>query len=402
MSTAACKRVLLGISGGIAAYKSPDLVRRLRENGYEVRVVMTEAATAFIGPLALQAVSGEAVRTQLFDETAEAAMGHIELARWADVVLVAPATANTLAKLACGLADDLLTTLCLATRAPLVVAPAMNREMWANDATTANMRTLRARGVVVLGPDSGAQACGEVGEGRMLEPSAIAQELGRVFVAPVLDGLSVLITAGPTREPIDPVRYVSNHSSGKMGYAIARASAAAGGAVTLISGPVTIEAPARVERVMVETADEMFDAVNERVQDKDIFVSTAAVADYKPSHYADDKIKKANARRELELTPTRDILAHVASLARAPFSVGFAAETSSVREYAKGKLDAKRLDMIAANDVSRVDRGFGSDDNALSVFWPTGEHELELAPKDVIAAQLVDLIAKRFRETHPA
>jgi phosphopantothenoylcysteine decarboxylase/phosphopantothenate--cysteine ligase len=406
MSNHTIKRVLLGVSGGIAAYKSPDLVRRLRERGHEVRVVMTRAAEDFITPLSLQAVSGQAVHTTLLDQQAEAAMGHIELARWADVVLIAPASADIIARLAHGLADNLLSTLCLATEAPVVLAPAMNRQMWAAAATRANVKTLLARGVRLLGPGSGDQACGEVGEGRMLEPAELAAGLEALVLTdsqqPGLAGLGVLVTAGPTREAIDPVRYISNHSSGKMGYAVAEAARAAGASVILVSGPSDLPAPAGVERVQVESAAEMRDAVLSRVEGCDIFIAAAAVADYRPAEKAGQKIKKMTRSLEITLVRNVDILAEVASGSHPPFTVGFAAETEKLETHAREKLTRKSLDMIAANPVGGPNLGFDVDSNALRVFWKDGEADLGEASKTELAQRLVALVTERFREKHPA
>lgn len=406
MSDQTNKRVLLGVSGGIAAYKSPDLVRRLRERGHEVRVVMTRGAQDFITPLSLQAVSGQAVHTTLLDEQAEAAMGHIELARWADVVLIAPATADIIARLAHGLADDLLTTLCLATEAPIVLAPAMNHRMWVAPATQANVKTLTTRGVRLLGPGSGDQACGEVGEGRMLEPAQLAADLdARVLAGPGdtgLAGLGVLITAGPTREAIDPVRYISNHSSGKMGYAVAAAARAAGASVILVSGPSDLPVPPGVERVQVESAAEMRDAVLSRVDGCDIFIAAAAVADYRPANKSEQKIKKKASALEIALVRNPDILAEVAAGGHAPFTVGFAAETEKLEAHARDKLERKSLDMIAANTVAGANAGFGVDTNRLRVFWKDGEVDLGESLKTELAQQLVALVIERFREKHPA
>jgi phosphopantothenoylcysteine decarboxylase/phosphopantothenate--cysteine ligase len=406
MSDQTKKRVLLGVSGGIAAYKSPDLVRRLRERGHDVRVVMTRGAANFITPLSLQAVSGQPVHTTLLDEQAEAAMGHIELARWADVVLVAPATADVIARLAHGLADDLLTTLCLATDAPIVLAPAMNGRMWAAAATRANVETLQSRGVRMLGPGSGDQACGEVGEGRMLEPAELAAHLDALVPVTGRDqsllGLGVLITAGPTREAIDPVRYISNHSSGKMGYAVAAAARAAGASVILVSGPSDLPAPIGVERVRVESAGEMRDAVLSRVDGCDIFIAAAAVADYRPAVRAEQKIKKKESDLEIALVRNVDILAEVAAGDHPPFTVGFAAETERLEAHAREKLARKGLDMIAANPVGGENIGFGVDTNALRVFWKDGEADLGEATKTELARRLVALVSGRFREKHPA
>ncbi len=402
MSASTNKRILLGISGGIAAYKSPDIVRRLREKGFEVRVAMTRAACAFITPLTLQAVSGKPVHTHLLDAGAEAAMGHIELARWADTVLIAPATADLLAKLAHGIADDLLSTVSLATAAPIVVAPAMNRQMWEAQATRENVAALTARGVAFLGPGDGSQACGEVGPGRMLEPADISALIAARYNSDRLQGLSVLVTAGATREALDPVRFISNHSSGKMGYAVADAAAEAGARVTLVSGPTSLDAPFGVERICVTSAEEMLDAVMQRIRDSQIFIGAAAVSDYAPKEYAEQKLKKSGESMSITLVKTRDILADVAALDNAPFTVGFAAETTDVETYAKEKLSRKSLDMIAANRVGVPGSGFGSDDNTLTVYWSDGAERLELAPKLQIARRLVGIVADRYREKHSA
>ena len=406
MSNKTNRCVLLGVSGGIAAYKSPDLVRRLRERGHQVRVVMTRGAQEFITPLSLAAVSGQAVHTALLDPRAEAAMSHIELARWADVVLIAPASADVIARLAHGLADDLLSTLCLATDAAIVLAPAMNRRMWAAAATRANVNTLRARGVRLLGPGSGDQACGETGEGRMLEPAELAAELDALLATdsrePGLAGLGVLITAGPTREAIDPVRYISNHSSGKMGYAVAAAARAAGASVILVSGPSDLPAPPGIERVQVESAEQMHAAVLSRVEGCDIFIAAAAVADYRPVEISEQKIKKKGQRLEIALVRNVDILADIAGRDHAPFTVGFAAETEKLESHAREKLTAKRLDMIAANPVGGPSPGFGADTNRLRVFWKDGEADLGEALKTELAERLVALVAERFRAKHPA
>jgi len=402
MSASTNKRVVLAVTGGIAAYKSPDVVRRLRERGFAVRAVMTRAAREFVTPLTLQAVSGNPVHTALLDENAEAAMGHIELARWADTVLIAPATADCLAKLAHGIADDLLSTLCLATTAPLMAAPAMNQQMWEAPATRANVALLRERGVEFLGPGEGSQACGEVGPGRMLEPVDIANRVASRYNQDRLGGLSVMVTAGATREALDPVRFITNYSSGKMGYAVAAAAAEASAQVTLVSGPTALDGPFGVERVFVNSAREMFDAVMGRIRDNDIFVAAAAVSDYAPKKYADQKIKKDEDTMTLALVRTPDILAEVAALDDGPFTVGFAAETHDVERHARGKLSNKALDMIAANHVGIPGTGFGSDDNALSVYWAGGAEELELAPKTQLARQLIGILADRYREKHPA
>jgi len=398
---AAPRRILLGITGGIAAYKAADLVRRLRERGAEVQVVMTEAATRFVTPLTFQALSGRPVRTGLWDEAAEAAMGHIELARWADLVLVAPASADFLARLAAGRADDLLATLCLATEAPVWVAPAMNRLMWANAATRANVATLAGRGVRLLGPDSGSQACGETGPGRMLEPADLVEAVHAAADAGVLAGLHLVISAGPTREPLDPVRFISNRSSGKMGFAVAAAAREAGARVTLVSGPVSLPTPPGVRRVDVETAAQMYDAVHAAIGDADIYVGAAAVADYTPACCEPQKIKKTSDCLELSLHKAPDILASVSALARRPFTVGFAAETNDVEKHALAKLTRKHLDLIAANEVG-TDRAFDREDNALLLLWPGGRRQLELKSKADLAREFVALVAERYREAQRA
>jgi phosphopantothenoylcysteine decarboxylase/phosphopantothenate--cysteine ligase len=393
------KRILLGVTGGIAAYKSPDLVRRLRERGAEVQVVMTRSAGEFITPLTFQAVSGKPVRTDIWDSAAEAAMGHIELARWADIVVVAPATADFLARLASGHADDLLTTLCLATEAPIAVAPAMNRVMWANPATQANVTTLTQRRVNIMGPGAGDQACGEVGEGRMLEPLDLVARVDALLVPTgPLSGKRVLITAGPTRERIDPVRFISNRSSGKMGFAVAQAARNAGAEVVLVSGPVSLPTPPGVRRLDCESAMDMLGIVTREIGKADVFVSTAAVADYKPAKPADQKIKKASDRMDLEMERTTDILAAVASGAdRPPLVVGFAAETENVEQNARGKLMKKNLDMIAANEVGDA-KAFECEDNHLIVLSRTGRHDLGKDSKAALAQKLVALIAEALAE----
>ena len=396
------RRILLGVTGGIAAYKSADLVRRLRDRGFVVRVVMTAAARAFVTPLTFQSLSSNPVHCDLLDEQAEAGMGHIELARWADLVLVAPATADVLARLAHGLADDLLTTLCLATTAPLVVAPAMNQQMWRASATRANARTLVERGVEFLGPAEGDQACGDVGPGRMLEPETIAGLVAARFRSGSLEGLGVLVTAGPTRESLDPVRFLTNHSSGRMGYAVAGAAAEAGARVSLVSGPTELATPPGLERIDVCSAEEMYAETMARAPDCDIFIAAAAVADYRPARRASRKIKKSEGGSTLELVRTPDIVASVAALEVRPFTVGFAAETESVREHARDKLERKGLDMIAANHVGLPDRGFATENNALCVLWQHGSRDLSLAPKTELARTLIQLVAERYRAEHPA
>jgi phosphopantothenoylcysteine decarboxylase/phosphopantothenate--cysteine ligase len=396
MSALASFKVLLGVTGGIAAYKSAELVRRLREQGAEVQVVMTEGARHFVGVATFQALSGRPVRTDLWDASAEAAMGHIELARWADRIVIAPASADFLARLAHGMANDLLTTLCLATDAPISVAPAMNRLMWANAATQANVATLRSRGVTILGPAEGEQACGETGAGRMVEPADILATLRPLQAATgALARRKVLLTAGPTRERIDPVRFITNRSSGKMGYAVAGAARAAGAEVVLVSGPVNLPTPAGVRRIDVETAEQMLDAVRAELPGTDVFIAAAAVSDYRPVQAAAEKIKKTSDSLMLALSRTTDILASVAASPSRPFVVGFAAETQNVERNALVKLEGKRLDMIAANQVG--DRlAFDCDDNALTVYWPGGKRELARASKHEVAAGLVSVIAERF------
>jgi len=392
------QRILLGVTGGIAAYKSPDLVRRLTERSAEVQVVMTAAAQKFVSPLTFQAVSGRPTRTDLWDDMAEAAMGHIELARWAQLVLVAPASANFIARLAQGFADDLLSTLCLATDSPVAVAPAMNHLMWANSATQANVATLRARGITIYGPGDGDQACGEFGPGRMLEPLDLAERAIALISMPrVLEGLHVVITAGPTRERIDPVRFISNRSSGKMGFAVAQAAYFAGARVTLISGPVSIDTPPGVQRVDVESAEQMFAAAHRELPSTDIFISAAAVADYRHPAPLAQKLKKTGDSLQLDLVKAPDIVASVAASPRRPFVVGFAAETERVEQHAREKLVKKSLDMIAANEVGEG-LAFDCDENALLVLWPGGSQKLERASKLQVARGLIELIAERYRQ----
>lgn len=397
------KNVLLGVSGGIAAYKTPDLVRKLTAEGANVRVVLTESAQHFVSSLSLQAVSGNKVSTDLLDEDAEAGMGHIELARWADYFVIAPATANIIAKLSHGLADDLLTTLALATKATLFVAPAMNQQMWAAKATLLNVSILQQRGASILGPASGEQACGDIGYGRMLEPEQITQHLvdykiGAESISPsLLDGLNIMITAGPTREPIDPVRYISNHSSGKMGFAIANAAQQLGASVTLIAGPVNLPTPNNVRRIDVETADQMFEKVHADISQQHIFIACAAVADYKVNQASDHKMKKQGDNDlSLDLVQNPDILKSVSFLDNSPFTVGFAAETQNVETYAKNKLEKKKLNMIAANDVSNSDLGFNSDQNALIVLSKNTKVQLPVTSKDLLALKLLELVYKEY------
>lgn len=404
------KRILLGVTGGIAAYKCADLIRRLRDAGAEVQVIMTAAAQEFITPLTLQALSGNAVHTDLLDPKAEAAMGHIELARWADLFLVAPASADTIARLCQGVANDLLTTCWLACGTRKAVAPAMNQQMWLDPATQNNMVTLQAREVAIFGPGSGVQACGDVGAGRLLEPLEIVALCAEQFASRALSGRHVVISAGPTREAVDPVRYLSNHSSGKMGFALAEACAEAGARVTLIAGPVNLATPDRVQRIDVISARDMQAACELAVEtavaevgaEYSVFIATAAVADYRPAQAAEQKIKKGDKDDEITLTLVKnpDIVAGIAARLVRPLVMGFAAETHAVEAYAKDKLARKKLDLIACNDVSRADIGFQSDDNAMTVFWPMGDGvgraDLAKASKAQIARQLVQLLAERF------
>lgn len=394
------RRVLLGVTGGIAAYKSAELVRRLRHAGAEVQVVLTRGAAEFITPLTLQALSGQPVRDSLWDRSAEAAMGHIDLARWAELVLIAPASAQFIAKLAHGFADDLLSTLSLATRAPLAVAPAMNNAMWDHPATQANIATLNQRGVRVFGPAAGAQACGEEGWGRMMEPVDLAEAAMSMFAPQALAGVRVVVTAGPTREPLDPVRFLSNRSSGKMGYAVAQAAADFGARVILVSGPTALPAPVGVARVGVESAAQMHEAVLCHLGECDIFVAAAAVADFRPRRVSSQKIKKSTSELVLDLERVPDILAEVAAKGTA-FTVGFAAETERVEEYAGLKLAAKNIDMVAANQVGVEGTGFEADENALTVLWRGGRVELPRQSKRRAAGELMTLIAERFREKNP-
>ena len=396
------KHILLGVSGGIAAYKSAELVRLLRKQGNEVRVVMTRSAMQFISPLTFQALSGNPVHSELLDADAENAMGHISLARWADLLIIAPATANLIAKLSHGLADDLLSTLYLAALCSVYVAPAMNQAMWNKAVTQENIEKLQRHGVTVIGPEQGDQACGETGFGRMSEPVAICKHLAHALelqnpsTAQCLQGLKVLISAGPTREPLDPVRYITNRSSGKMGYALANAALKAGAEVTLVSGPVALAAPANIDLVKVETAAQMYEAVMSRASDHSIYIGAAAVADYSPAIMQPEKIKKQAEQTTIILQKTKDILADVAKLDKRPFTVGFAAETHELEAYGRDKLARKKLDMIAANWVGRELGGFDSEQNALHVFWENGEKTLAMMDKTQLAEKLIRLIAERF------
>ncbi|PMG26104.1 bifunctional phosphopantothenoylcysteine decarboxylase/phosphopantothenate--cysteine ligase CoaBC [Vibrio splendidus] len=389
------KKILLGISGGIAAYKCAELTRRLIERGAQVQVVMTNAAKEFITPLTMQAVSGRPVSDSLLDPAAEASMGHIELAKWADLVLLAPSTADLIARMTAGMGNDLLTTLVLATDAPVAVSPAMNQQMYSHPATQENIATLKRRGCEIWGPAAGEQACGDVGMGRMLEPMQLVHRCEDFFQPKPLAGRSVLITAGPTREAIDPVRYITNHSSGKMGYALAEAAAKQGATVTLISGPVSLATPNKVNRIDIDSAQQMFDAVTANAAQHDIFISCAAVADYRPETIADQKLKKVDGKDDMtiQMVKNPDIVASVASMTEGrPFTVGFAAETQDVEKYARGKLERKNLDMICANDVSVEGQGFNSSSNELHLYWKDGDKSLPLDSKDTLGFQILDQI----------
>lgn len=395
MSSLHNTNVVLGVTGGIAAYKSAELVRRLQDLGADVRVVMTEAAQAFITPLTLQALSGNPVHTDLLDTEAEAAMGHIELARWADCMVIAPATADFIAKLCQGQASDLLSAVWLACQSTKIIAPAMNQAMWSDTATQENMETLRKRNIVIAGPDQGLQACGDVGPGRMLEPTAIAEACAALFETGLLAGKRVIITAGPTREAIDPVRYLSNHSSGKMGYALARACVEAGAQVDLISGPVNLDAPEHVKRHAVESAEQMHALSLELAVGADVFIGAAAVADYRPAIVEGEKIKKLGEEGiTLKLIANPDIIAGVAGLAERPFVVGFAAETQNLDQHAKEKRTRKGLDLIVANDVSKAGIGFNAEDNEVTVYGEQLQAHFPLQSKIALARQLVAIIAK--------
>ena len=393
------KRVLLGISAGIAAYKTPDLVRKLSQLGADVQVVLSKNAEQFVTPLSLQAVSGHSVHSYAMDAESESGMGHIDLARWADVVLIAPATANFIARLCTGIADELLTTICVATEAPIAIAPAMNQQMWQNQATTDNITTLGQRGVHLLGPDSGEQACGEVGPGRMLQPEDIAGQVAGLFENTSLTGKSVMITAGPTWEALDPVRGLTNHSSGTMGYTLAQAAIEAGAVVTLISGPTHIDAPERAKTIDVVSAQEMLDAVMSDIDSQDIFIGVAAVADYRPVSNGDEKIKKDADTMQLDLVRNPDILASVAALENAPFCVGFAAETHDVIEYARKKLEKKNLQLIAANHVGGTETGFGTPDNAITLIGKDSVIELPKQSKSSLSRLLIKEIAEHYSAT---
>jgi len=391
------KKIVLGITGGIAAYKCAELVRRLKDSGCEVKVVMTESAKHFITPLTMQAVSGETVSDSLLDPSAEASMGHIEFAKWADLILVAPATCNIIAKMAAGIADDLLTTLLLATPAKVAVAPAMNQQMYAHAATQANLATLKARNVLIWGPGKGEQACGDIGAGRMLEPHELVALCTVKEQPQLLAGKTITITAGPTREPLDPVRFISNHSSGKMGYALAEAALQLGAKVNLISGPVTIKAPTGVNLINIESAEELLTESLTYAPQSDAFIGCAAVADYRAANIATQKMKKQGDELTLTLTKNPDVIAAIANLKQnRPYTVGFAAETQNVESYAKGKLKNKNLDMICANDVSKSGLGFNSDHNALTLYWHNEQLELPTTSKIEIARKVIEQLAKHL------
>jgi len=391
------KRIVLGVTGGISAYKAAFLVRLLRKNGANVRVVMTQSATKFVTPLTFQALSAKPVHTELLDLNTETAMGHIELAKWADLILIAPASANFIARYANGFAEDLLSTLCLATDSPVIIAPAMNQQMWRNQATQENLERINARGITVVGPTSGVQACGDDGPGRMLEPEEIVVHTANIFQTNILTGSRLLVTAGPTREAIDPVRFLSNRSSGRMGYAVATAAAEAGADVTLISGPVDLAAIGIEKVIHVTSAEEMQESVMQRINNIDIFISAAAVADYRVQKISEQKIKKSDDTYELIMQKNPDILAEVSALYDAPFTVGFAAETENLELNAQTKLHLKNLDMIAANQVDKK-LGIDCDENALTIFWKTGREKLPLAPKNKLARSLIKLIALQYNE----
>ncbi len=397
MNQPAVSRILLGVGGSIAAYKAVELVRRLKERGVEVRVILTRVATAFVTPLTFQAVSGQPVRVELLDPAAEAGMDHIELARWPDRLLIAPATADLIARLALGLANDLLTTVALACQAPLYLAPAMNQAMWHHPATQQGIATLQARGVQILGPAEGAQACGDQGPGRMLEPEEIA-ELVCAHAPPLLQGVRAIVTAGPTREPLDPVRFFGNRSSGRMGFALAEALGELGAQVSLIAGPTALPRPRVTERIEVETALQMYEAVMQRIADCDLFVAAAAVADYRPAAPAPAKLKKETETLTIQLVRNPDILAEVAARQPAPFTVGFAAETERLEDYARAKLEGKGIDLIAANWVGGAVGGFERPENALTVLWRGGRQELPLMDKYQLARRLARLIAERYQQ----
>lgn len=399
MSSLSNRKIILGVTGGIAAYKSPDIVRKLRKAGAEVRVVMTESAKAFITSLTLQAVSGNPVHDELFDEKAEAAMGHIELAKWADLILIAPASANTIAKLAAGKADDLLTTLCLASTAKRALAPAMNQQMWRDESTEANLKILEQRRFEILGPDEGSQACGDIGPGRMLESETIIGECEDLFETGSLAGVSILMTAGPTQEAIDPVRYITNHSSGKMGYAIARSAIDAGAKVTMVTGPVNLAPVEKCKTKFVVSTEEMLQAVEMELPTHDIFIGVAAVSDYRVKNIAEQKIKKSNENMRLELIKNPDVLKNVSNSKQRPkIVIGFAAETENLIDNSKKKLRDKNLDMIVANHVGTTKNGFNTDHNEVTIITKHSELKLESMHKQHVADAVIAKIAEEYKD----
>ena len=400
MKSLANKNILLGVTGGIAAYKSAEIVRHLKKSGASVRVVMTRSAEEFITPLTLQALSGNRVSTELLDAEAEAAMGHIELAKWADGILIAPATANTIARLSSGRGDDLLSTVTLAFDGPISVAPAMNQAMWRDERTQENLKKLIDQDFGICGPGSGEQACGDVGLGRMLEPLDILDMFSLSFNEGTLSGKKILITAGPTQEPIDPVRFITNRSSGKMGYSLVEAALESGANVTLISGPVNIEPPSNCNFVSIKTAEEMYDAVMHHISGMDVYIGTAAVSDYSPAKVSDSKIKKdgSSSPMVLELKENQDILKSVSELEQRPYVVGFAAETNDLIKNAEKKLSNKNLDLIIANDVSNKDIGFDSDDNEVTLITEKEKHLIERQNKRKVSKKIIDFISGRIND----
>ena len=391
------KRILLGVTGGIAAYKSAELVRRLQEQGAEIRVVMTRGAQEFITPLTMQALSGHPVQLELLATETESVMGHIELARWADLLLVAPATADFIARIAAGRGDDLLTAISLAVTCKIAIAPAMNQAMWSNSSTQSNLEKLQQSGINILQPDAGIQACGETGKGRLMDIPNILIRINSMFDTGILQGRKVVITAGPTREAIDPVRFISNHSSGKQGYALAQAAIEAGALVELVTGPTQLPIPERVNAHKVESTQEMYETVLANIKDADIFIGVAAVADYRPKKNSDHKIKKQNNKGlMLQMVQTPDILKSVSEQVNKPFTVGFAAETESLMKHARKKFNKKNLDMIIANNVSDPQIGFNSDDNQTLVITKRIQREMPLMSKAELARQLIALIAQEL------
>lgn len=396
MASLVNKQVLLGVTGGIAAYKSAELIRQLQNLGADVRVIMTPAAREFITPMTLQALSGHPVHTELLDPEAEAAMGHIQLARWADLILIAPASADFIARLCHGEGGDLLSTVCLASHGQIALAPAMNQAMWAKASTQENIVKLQTRDIKIFGPAQGYQACGDTGPGRMEEADRLALQAAALFESRILDGKKVVITAGPTREALDPVRYISNHSSGKMGYALAAAAAEAGASTTLISGPVNLTPPERVKVVQVISAQDMLSAALNAVEHADIFIAAAAVADYRPLTSADQKIKKSADTLSIALTKNPDIVATIAALENRPFTVGFAAETENLEAFARKKLLAKKLDLVVANDVSNQAIGFNSDDNQVTLVTAENSEVIPQMSKTLLARKLIEYISLRL------